>query len=530
MSVEAGQGRSADEPNAPEQALAMEEPALVEMAPGEGASTVSAPREVNANGTDHNEAVGQAGQVGQATYRIETSDDHAADDATVDRAWGATRRARFRDRPRNWWLLALTAHDAPSSADTAVPSRLGHPPESSAATSIAPVPSVENDVVDGAAVAGENPAGPTETRHEADDGPAPSVAATMPPGPARPRRSAPTRRKTRNAAQARQVRGLIAAALALVLLGIALSHLLAPSRPASPTPPVATAVPNPTSPAGLFAPVAAKPVTATAVLGGAAKLQAPHEAVLLPNGHFAVADTGNSRVVFLDDTGHLLRAVRRGAATLRQPFAIVALGSRVAVLDADRGSIDLFDDNGNFVREILVSPQLVDGRGMAVGPHDNLYVANPRTNSIVILSPDGKITRIFTGPLSAAPGQFNQPSDVSVGSDGTMYILDNVNNRIEAITPARSFIRQWPAPSSNTIFSVHVLALPNGRVVASDPAGALIVYPSGAGAPMRVPLLVGGQSATAAEPIGLADASHGNILVTDAQGGRLLVVSSQILL
>ena len=58
------------------------------------------------------------------------------------------------------------------------------------------------------------------------------------------------------------------------------------------------------------------------MLGTPARLVQPHEAVLLPHGQIAVADTGNRRLAILDATGHLLKSVRTGA--LQEPYAVVA--------------------------------------------------------------------------------------------------------------------------------------------------------------------------------------------------------------
>ena len=320
------------------------------------------------------------------------------------------------------------------------------------------------------------------------------------------------------------LRGLIAAALALILLGVSIDHLRAPAAPStSSTPaPAPTAVP--------FAPLSGPSMMATAALGTPAGLVQPHEAVLLPHGQIAVADTGNRRLAILDATGHLLKSVRTGA--LQEPYAVVTSTHALFVLDAGRGSIERYDLAGRFEREIISNPLLLaDARGMALGPDGTLYVANPRTNSVVLLSTDGHIIRQLTSPLGAGPDQFNQPSDVAVSANDTVYVLDDINNRIKAMTPTGAFRAHWPAPASDTLYSVHVLPLRGGRVLASDPvAGALLLYRPGAGVPVRVPLGVPGPAHGSVQPLGLSLGPSGNVLVTDGTGNRVLLVSSSELL
>ena len=417
---------------------------------------------------------GQAGPRADVTRGEEQP--RRGDGATVEAP--PTRRPRFRDRPRHWWLLAAVGRYEP--ARVAAAPRL-----------------VIRDATRQA-----NGGTPGEPTPGGD-----TVAARL----QAPRRS-----------RARVLRGLIAAALALILLGLSVSRLRAPAAPSSTPAPASTAVP--------FAPLSGPSMMATAALGTPARLVQPHEAVLLPHGQIAVADTGNRRLAILDATGHLLKTVRTGA--LQEPYAVVASTHALFVLDAGRGSIERYDLAGRFEREIISNPLLLaNARGMALGPDGTLYVANPRSNSIVLLSTGGHTVRQLTSPLGAGPDQFNQPSDVAVSPNDTVYVLDDMNNRIKAMTPTGAFIAQWPAPPSDTLHSVHVLPLRGGQMLASDPtSGALLLYRPGGGVPVRVPLSVPGPAAGSVQPLGLSLGSGGNVLVTDGNGNRVLLVSSSELL
>ena len=466
--------------------------------PVEGASVMTSDLESN-----HHDMVGEPTPGTMATTLDVAGAPHATGDGLVEPPLASpSRRPRFRDRPADWWLRGLRRTDATRNTgrDARDPHLQHAAPESEEhahLTEEQPDKTAVEDVM-------------AESAQRQPVRVAPPVT-----GGAR----------ITSGVRARRLRGLVAAIIALFLLGIAVSRLLGTggsAAPAAPTSPAAT-LPAATPPAGVFAPVAAAPVAPRAALGGAAKLVLPREAIALTNGHIVVADTGNSRLVILDAAGHVLQVVRRGGGAFQQPFAIAPLSPGFVVLDAARGSLDLFSADGAFMHELMHSQQLVDARGLAAGPHDQLYVANPRSNSILVLSRDGRVVRTFTGPLSAAPGGLNQPSDVAVAADGALYLLDNVNNRVEALTPTGTFIKQWPAPGSDTIFSAHVLPLPGGRLIVSDPTGALTVYTARGGQPARVPLAASGQSATV-EPIGLSTAQPGTILVTDARGGRLLLI------
>lgn len=320
------------------------------------------------------------------------------------------------------------------------------------------------------------------------------------------------------------LRYVVAAIVAVILIVIALGHMLGvgSSPQAAPT---ATAPPAPTTPPNQFNPASGPPAQVVRVLGQAAGLSGPREAVPLPGGQFLVADTGHSRLAVLDASGRLVRSDHGGATPLQEPYALAATASHLYVLDAKNEAIEQYSPSGHFQKELVHDPALQDGRGLAAGPNGDLYVANPLLNSIVVVSPNGAITQKLSSSLGAGSGQFNQPSDVAAGPDGTLYVLDNQNQRIDVMKSSGAFIRSWPAPQSDTLHSVHLLVLRDGRLLASDPSGGLVIYKVGEQSPTRLPLGGAGQAVGSVQPLGLALLPGNNILVTDGGGNRLLVVT-----
>ncbi|HEY73950.1 MAG: hypothetical protein B6I35_13355 [Anaerolineaceae bacterium 4572_32.2] len=52
------------------------------------------------------------------------------------------------------------------------------------------------------------------------------------------------------------------------------------------------------------------------------------------------------------------------------------------------------------------------------------------------------------GSEGAAPGQFQMPRDVAVGPDGSVYVVDSGNDRIQKFTPDGEFVAAWGRESS----------------------------------------------------------------------------------
>jgi DNA-binding beta-propeller fold protein YncE len=301
-----------------------------------------------------------------------------------------------------------------------------------------------------------------------------------------------------------------------------------PSQAAQDVPQVAIPTPTPragTTQAATSGPTSARTIVRqVAVLGQKAGLLAPQEAVQLRNGAIAVVDTGHKRLVILDAHGNLLKSVTGGASSFKDPFAVATAGGTIYVLDSTGDTIDRFTSQGQYRGTVIHDSALDRARGMALGRNGTLLVANPASNSILTLSPSGQILHTLGGAVGAGPTKLDQPSDVASGKGGLIYILDNNNQRVQIVNGADTFTGQRPAPPSSTIASAHVLALPDGRLLVSDPTGALLLYPSNGGSATRIVLRIKGGSTTRISPLGLALATRERVLVTDTSGSRLLVI------
>lgn len=95
--------------------------------------------------------------------------------------------------------------------------------------------------------------------------------------------------------------------------------------------------------------------------------------------------------------------------------------------------------------------------GMDIGPDGNLYVANPDNHEtpggqdeVLVLDAEGDIVRRW-GEHGTGPGQFdfqrhggNDPTGaLAVGDDGSVYVADYVNARIQKFTGRGEFVQQW---------------------------------------------------------------------------------------
>ncbi len=86
------------------------------------------------------------------------------------------------------------------------------------------------------------------------------------------------------------------------------------------------------------------------------------------------------------------------------------------------------------------SPGILEGQfnraeGIAVGPRDDIYVADSCNHRIQVFDRDGKFLRSH-GRAGSHPGEFSYPYDVRVDSAGNQYVCEFGNSRITVLDSA----------------------------------------------------------------------------------------------
>ena len=89
-------------------------------------------------------------------------------------------------------------------------------------------------------------------------------------------------------------------------------------------------------------------------------------------------------------------------------------------------------------------------RGVALDGDGNLYVADSFNHRIVVFDATGRLRFTFGAydpavaeGKEARNGAFNEPWGVAVADDGTIFVADTWNHRIQAFTPEGEFLRKW---------------------------------------------------------------------------------------
>lgn len=193
-------------------------------------------------------------------------------------------------------------------------------------------------------------------------------------------------------------------------------------------------------------------------------------------------------------------------------------------------------------KEIVLNPDLTleqinlnQPRNLAVSPDGTLYVLDTGNHRVLHLSAEGEVLNTW-GSFSAGEGEigpegtFNEPWGIALGPDGSVYVADTWNHRIQKFDPDGDFLNSWGRFGQNETPD----AFWGPRDVAVDDQGHVYVSDTGN---KRIAvfdsrgnfLLDFGQGGLGnsefSEPVGLALDQTGRLYVADTWNQRIQVFS-----
>lgn len=192
-----------------------------------------------------------------------------------------------------------------------------------------------------------------------------------------------------------------------------------------------------------FAPPATAALPTSTPLGSLSdSLQAPSRLAAGADGSLYVVDPAKNQVVTFDAFGRKV-SIRQGFA--RPASIAVAADGTVFVGEEQAGSVSAFDANWNRLYKLgLGDGEFVLPNHLCVDPEPGagrVFVCDGRANEIRAYV-NGTQTSRF-GSLGAWEGQFRFPAGVFVSTGGSVFVVDQGNDRIQVFDRAGTFQRSF---------------------------------------------------------------------------------------
>jgi len=178
--------------------------------------------------------------------------------------------------------------------------------------------------------------------------------------------------------------------------------------------------------------------------------------------------------------------------------------------------------------------QFQNPRDVAIAQDGSLYISDTSNNRIQHLAADGSVLQVWGSYAdiskgSAPGGTFFEPWGIAVGLDGSVFVADTWNHRIQKFTSDGKFINMWgyfgQADTPFAIWGPRDIAIDsNGNLFVTDTGNKRIVIYDPDGNYINQFGSVGLEAGKFDEPVGITVDEDGLVYIADTWNQRIQVM------
>jgi len=177
-------------------------------------------------------------------------------------------------------------------------------------------------------------------------------------------------------------------------------------------------------------------------------------------------------------------------------------------------------------------------RGLDIAPDGSIFVADSLNHRIQQFSPSGEIINTWGSYANVSEGDapggtFHEPWDVAVSQDGFVYVADTFNHRIQKFTKNGRFLKSWgvfaQGNEPDSFWGPRGIAIsPDGNIFITDTGNKrVVVFDSD----LNYITQFGGAGYEAGqfdEPVGITIGPSGKVYIADAWNRRVQIFEESV--